>query len=508
MSRSLARLLAGAATAGGIGLGLAQLGSTPSSAAATSPAVHVVGNHLVNSGGATVQLVGVNRSGTEYACVQGWGIFDGPSDAASVATIASWHVNAVRVPLNEDCWLGINGVPSAYSGGNYRNAISNYVSEINAAGMVAVLDLHWGAPGGQLATSQEQMPDADHAPAFWSSVAGTFANTPGVVFDVFNEPHDVSWSCWRDGCTLANGTAVAGMQSLVSAVRSAGATQPVMVEGLNWGGDLTGWLANEPSDPAHALVASAHIYNFSQCNTTTCWDSELGPVAASVPLVSGELGETDCTSSFINSYMPWADAHGVSYLAWTWDAGGGWSCSNGPALLNSYDGTPNVFGAGYQSHLAALAATAPPPVTTTVAPTTVAPTTTTTTTTTVAPAPTTTTTTVAPTTTTTLASSAVKYSAWLSSAWGTGAVADLHITNTGAVPFGSSAHPWTVSFSLPAGVTVSQMWNASLVSQSAGLVKATAPSYTLSLGPGASIDVGWVEQGGQPLPASVTVRIS
>ena len=25
----------------------------------------------------------------------------------------AWNINAVRVPLNEDCWLGINGVASA-----------------------------------------------------------------------------------------------------------------------------------------------------------------------------------------------------------------------------------------------------------------------------------------------------------------------------------------------------------------------------------------------------------
>ena len=479
----VARLFLGAAALAGAGAGITQLGSAPSSAA-TGPALHVSGNHLVNSGGQAVQLVGVNRSGTEYACVQGWGIFDGPSDAASVSTIASWHANAVRIPLNEDCWLGINGVAPAYSGANYQNAIVNYVNEVNAAGMVAILDLHWGAPGAQLATSQEQMPDASHAPAFWTSVAGTFAHTPGVMFDLFNEPHDVSWSCWLNGCYMANGVQVAGMQQLLDDVRAAGATQPVMVEGLNWGGDLSGWLAHEPYDPDHALVASAHIYNYSQCNTTSCWDSTLAPVAASVPLVTGELGETDCTSSFIDSYMPWADAHGVSYLAWAWDAGGGWSCSNGPALLDSYNGTPNAFGAGYQSHLAQLAANPPAP-TTTVAPTT----------TTVAP----TTTTVAP------PPPAVKYSAWLSSAWGSGAVVDLQITNTGSTTFGSASDPWKVAFSLPAGTTISDMWNATIVSQGGGQVQATAPSYALSLAPGQSIQVGWVEQGGQPLPGSVVV---
>ena len=41
-----------------------------------------------------------------------WLIFDGPVDDASIDAIKSWNMNAVRVPMNEHCWLNINGVPS------------------------------------------------------------------------------------------------------------------------------------------------------------------------------------------------------------------------------------------------------------------------------------------------------------------------------------------------------------------------------------------------------------
>jgi hypothetical protein len=42
--------------------------------------IRVSGNQLVDGNDKAVHLQGINRSGTEYACVQGWGIFDGPSD--------------------------------------------------------------------------------------------------------------------------------------------------------------------------------------------------------------------------------------------------------------------------------------------------------------------------------------------------------------------------------------------------------------------------------------------
>src|SRR5437763_767987 len=98
------------------------------SATSSLPGLHVSSRFLRDQNGTRVALRGVNRSGTEYACVQGFGIFDGRSDEASVIAIASWHINFVRVLLNEDCWLGINGVKPAYSGQNYRQAILNYVA--------------------------------------------------------------------------------------------------------------------------------------------------------------------------------------------------------------------------------------------------------------------------------------------------------------------------------------------------------------------------------------------
>src|SRR3712207_6117082 len=87
------------------------------SAAGTSLAgLHVVGNQLVNGTGEAVRLLGVNRSGTEYACIDGWGFHDGPADLTTVRAIAAWKATAIRVPLNETCWLGINGAPATYSG--------------------------------------------------------------------------------------------------------------------------------------------------------------------------------------------------------------------------------------------------------------------------------------------------------------------------------------------------------------------------------------------------------
>lgn len=314
-------------------------------------ALHVSGNHFTDASGRTIRLLGADRSGTEYACIQGWGIFSGPNDAASVAVMQSWHMNAVRVPLNEDCWLNINGVNPAYGGTTYRNAIVNYVNLLHQYNMYVILDLHWSAPGTQRSTGQMNMADADHAPAFWQSVATTFKNDPAVVFDLYNEPWGIDWNCWLNGCT-SPGFQTAGMQSLVNAVRSTGATQPIMVGGLDWSNDLSQWLSHKPTDPANALAASLHMYNFNACVNLSCWTNIVATVARSVPIVTGEMGENDCSHAFIDVFMPWADATGISYTAWAWDqfgCGGGGVSVGG--LINDYSGTPNNFGVGFKAHL-------------------------------------------------------------------------------------------------------------------------------------------------------------
>jgi endoglucanase len=106
------------------------------------------------------------------------------------------------------------------------------------------------------------------------------------------------------------------MQQLISAVRGAGARQPVIVEGLNWGADLSGWRANQPTDPAHQLVGGWHICNFSYCNTTACWQATVAPMAQQLPVLATEVGENDCSGSFLGTLLPWSDRHDIGYLAW------------------------------------------------------------------------------------------------------------------------------------------------------------------------------------------------
>ncbi len=341
------------------------------SAGTSLTGIRVSGNHLVDGSGNAVHLHGVNRSGTEYACVQGWGIFDGPSDDASVQAIASWNVNVVRVLLNEDCWLNINGIDQPYAGSNYINAIENYVSLLHRHGMYAEISLIWGAPGSYQATYQPAAPDEDHSPAMWSSMAATFKNDPNVILAPWGET-TVGWKCFmRKGCddqaTYGPSNAfyqTAAMQQAVDRIRKAGyegvisipcidyANACGKIDGSNYGGST--WLKSRPHDPKRQLIAEAHVYGKNLCDTATCFDSSMRPIVKVVPMIFGETGETydgsDCYPNYIPTFMNWADAHGVGYEAWTWDTWGG--CG---VLISDYNGTPaNPWATWVQQHYLGL----------------------------------------------------------------------------------------------------------------------------------------------------------
>jgi hypothetical protein len=371
------------------------LAAAPSPARAAMPLspLHVVGDRLVDADGRTVVLRGIDRSGTEYMCAQDdAGIFDGPVDLGSVVAMRDWRANAVRVPLNEHCWLGVDdGAPTPLLVGEiYRQAIKSYVDLLLANGLYVILDLHWSAPAGQDADRLRPMPNTSYSVEFWTSVADRFKHDGRVIFDLYNEPvpnsnrNDAtdeearrSWECWRDGGTAScdatlslgspttamSASETVGMQALVDAVRARGASNVIMLGGIQfantlWSSASRNWLAYRPADPLENVVASVHIYSGNWCVDVACYEREIAPVAARVPVVVAEFGAAGCDSAtvtWLSTLMSWLDAKGAGYLAWTWDTP---HSGNDPCavikLLLAYDGTATPFGQVVKGHFAAL----------------------------------------------------------------------------------------------------------------------------------------------------------
>jgi hypothetical protein len=354
--------------------------ASPGLAAAGGPRLKVVGNQLIDNRSDQVFVArGVNWPSFEYACKDGYGYSNsanrrtvGP-DAAGAALMLSWHINTVRLPVNQDCWLGDDKLPKFGRASGYRKALRKWVSVLHRAGLAVVLDLHWSGPKGIVANGQRAMAD-DRSDDFWRSIARVFKKDPSVIFDVFNEPYsrygdsglvfDLTWDCWRNGGCDAPRPHILqpldgrtyktiGMQAMIDAIRATGATQPIILSGRDFANDLNGWLANRPADGQ--LIAGFHNYSHQPCNTQACWDATVGPVAAQVPVISGEFGENDCAATHVNSFMNWADQRRIGYLIWAWWVLPDTHCSTLAVLadVKGHARAPN--GTAFKSHLSRLA---------------------------------------------------------------------------------------------------------------------------------------------------------
>eukprot|EP01112_Ceratiomyxa_fruticulosa_P009771 TRINITY_DN2561_c0_g1_i2.p1 TRINITY_DN2561_c0_g1~~TRINITY_DN2561_c0_g1_i2.p1 ORF type:complete len:320 (-),score=38.79 TRINITY_DN2561_c0_g1_i2:502-1461(-) len=243
----------------------------------------VSGNQIVNKDGQPVILKGVNRSGFEYMCIQGSGqVADGPVDQSSINAMLAWNINSVRIPLNSHCWLGLSNANPEKQ--NYIQGIQSYVQLLTSNNLAVILDLHWTSPNSP-ANAEIPMPDAAHSIDFWKGVATAFSNQSNVMFELFNEPFpnfigsdsfgmqvvtencDVdhttqAWECYKNGGTSCVGlsyTAV-GTQDLVNAIRSTGANNIIIVNGIHYAECMTQWETYKPSDPLDQIAAGAHMY--------------------------------------------------------------------------------------------------------------------------------------------------------------------------------------------------------------------------------------------------------
>jgi hypothetical protein len=258
--------------------------------------LHVVGNTLVNGNGQQIVLHGTDVSGSSYACESsgGYGFSDTPTGNSLYSAMVgndggslskNWTINSVTLGINQDCWLGINGVKAQYSGQNYINYVKSEVTSMESYGIYPVITFFVGEPGtdtpnwSSTGNGNAPMPDNDHVPLVWEEMANTFKSDPDVIFRLYEEPWPEStgtnlatWQCWSQGdvqygtgsdstlpgtwqsspgtqtapsstsstehCNPLNkdsqGTAYSsvGMQSLVNIIRGTGAQNIIQIPGV------------------------------------------------------------------------------------------------------------------------------------------------------------------------------------------------------------------------------------------------------------------------------------
>lgn len=306
-------------------------------------ALKVVGNRILDAKNAPVRLRGVNAASLEWS-TNGEGHI---LDTVKVA-IDDWKANIVRVPLSQDRWFG-KAPEQKDDGKAYRALVRQVVDTIAGRGAYAILDLHWSNTGEWgTRIGQHNLPDINSV-AFWKDVAGVYKNNPAVLFDLYNEPHDVSWDVWRDGGSVTErdrraGTETTydgvGMRKLLETVRGTGAKNVVVVGGLDWAYRFDGILEKPLADPkGNGIIYANHAYPFKG-ETVDKWIARMETSTAKFPVIVSEFG-SDPTGGAGKTGAEWVDAviaaidgHQWSYTAWDLHP------AAGPTLISDWNYTP------------------------------------------------------------------------------------------------------------------------------------------------------------------------
>ncbi|MCW2600420.1 MAG: cellulose-binding family [Frankiales bacterium] len=276
-------------------------------------------NKILDSHGQVVVLRGLNRPG-QWETSQPGGLTE-----HDIARMKAWGANVVRLTLGQQVWMpGCGSYDS-----NYPAMIDSVVQWINQRGMLAVLDLHYGAPTCAGAGTNP-MPD-QRSVTFWREVATRYKNAPLVAFDLYNEVYGVSDQVWRDGGPATSRTGVpytaVGMQALLDTVRSVGAENLVLIGGT---GTTTIFPTTAPL-AGHNLVYAVHAYNCIEpwnCHSTdSSWLlSRFVVPGLTVPIMVSEFGHpasgTADSVAFNAGAIAYADRQGWSWAAWAWDVHG------------------------------------------------------------------------------------------------------------------------------------------------------------------------------------------
>ncbi len=193
---------------------------------------YVDGNTICTAAGQAHLFHGVDRPSLEWTTT---GLHLSISDFQQMA---AWNANVVRIALNQDFWLAASPLHDAA----YAGRVDEAIGWAEGAGIDVILDLHWsdrGVLGSCADACQQRMADINSL-TFWSEVAARYKDDGRVLFELYNEPHNVTWPVWKSGGLTVDDYEAVGMQQLYAAVRATGAQNLVIVGGLDWAYDLWG----------------------------------------------------------------------------------------------------------------------------------------------------------------------------------------------------------------------------------------------------------------------------
>jgi endoglucanase len=283
--------------------GVALRKAPPSAQAISTPWLSVSGRNIKDPSGNNVILRGVSLVDVGVANTRtrnARALIDMATDNAN-----GWYARVVRLPVYPDPIDGTpgwNANPDAY----FNNNLNPAIQECIARQIYCIIDWHYIKDYNSSAVDTSTR-------NFWNYVAPRYANTPNVIYELYNEPiNPDNWSTWK---TWA--------QPWVNIIRSHAPSNLILVGGPRWSQNVAEAASNPFSGGNIAYVA--HIY--PQHGGQSTWDAWFGNSSATVPYFITEWGwqqgggapTSGTTSGYGTPFSSYLDSKGVSWTAWVFD---------------------------------------------------------------------------------------------------------------------------------------------------------------------------------------------
>jgi hypothetical protein len=240
-------------------------------------------------------------------------------ETAAVAAYDQWKANVIRLPLSQDRWFG-KAEEQKDGGVAYRDKVDRLVKIASDRHKYIILDLHWSnCNEWGKNVGQHKMPD-EKSLLFWQDVARLYGKSSYVIFDLFNEPFDVTWEVWANGGHVEekiSGKRVAyraiGMKSLVTAVRDAGAENWLVISGLAYSSDFRGILDGHDIKDSK-VIYGIHVYPGKNWSNFTC-------IVGKYPVIFTEFGaeakDRIDTKKWLKDFWAYAEENDIGWAGWS-----------------------------------------------------------------------------------------------------------------------------------------------------------------------------------------------
>ena len=223
-------------------------------------------------------------------------------------SIKSWGCNVIRLGFQQEWWEESE---------DYREIIDKSIEESEKFGMYTILDNHWTNDKDKQQTGHPE--DWTSWKDMWVNIAERYIDKTSLLFDIWNEPHNISDSEWRNEA-----------QECVNRIRNAGNDAIILISSTDWGHGGIWWAVGNPITGGN-IAYTLHWYQ----DWTPGPSSELGikmwlfvrgwwTITKFAPVITGEFNvanETAALSSqeaWMRNFCSVMDDWDIHFLGWGW----------------------------------------------------------------------------------------------------------------------------------------------------------------------------------------------